>query len=188
MLTLGGGWSVGLMAVGLLFLFSMFACLHGRRYCGILMALKRNLSIINDARTYKHTFEMTQVRMRESTSFQEWWEAVCSMSKKMHFQTIGLWNCHSGQYVRTCIWDVPEDKFQTGKSAKFTLPIRGNGATEWEIRAHTSVNGYLELSGRQAMLLARLMDEFPLPEHKEKAEQLELFNNSKHSSSIRKNA
>jgi UDP-GlcNAc:undecaprenyl-phosphate GlcNAc-1-phosphate transferase len=188
MLTLGGGWSIGLMAVGLLFLFSMFACLHGKRYCGILMALKRNLAIINDARTYRHTFEIAQVRMRESTSFQDWWDAVCIMGKKMHFQTIGLWNCHSGQYVRTCIWDVPEDKFNNGKTAKFTLPIRGNGAAKWEIRVHTSVNGYLELSGRQAMLLARLMDEFPLPEHKEKAEQLELFTNITGRSSIRKKA
>jgi hypothetical protein len=188
MLTVGSGWSVGLLVVGLLLLFSMFACVHGRRYCGILKTLKRNLAIVHDARKYRHTFEMAQVRMRESTSFQEWWEAVCTMGQKMHFQTIGLWNSHSGQYIRTCMWNVPEDKFKTGKTAKFTLPIRGNGSAEWEIRAHTWVNGFLELSGRQAMLLARLMDEFPLPDHKEEAEQLELFANVINRSSIKKKA
>jgi len=179
MLTVGSGWSVGLLAVGLLLLFSMFACVHGRRYCGILKVLKRNLAIVHNARKYRRTFEMAQVRMRESTSFQEWWEAVCTMGKKMNFQTIGLWNCRSGQYIRTCMWNVPEDKFKTGKTAKFTLPVRGNGSAEWEIRAHATVNGFLELSGRQAMLLARLMDEFPLPENEEEAEQLELFAKAK---------
>jgi hypothetical protein len=174
-LTIEGGWSIGLLAVGLLLLFSMFACLHGRRYFEILMLIKRNLAINNDAKTYRHTFEMAQVRMRESNSFQEWWNAVCIMGQKMHFQAIGLWNCHSNKYVRSCSWDVSDKKFLAGKTAKFILPIRGNGETEWEIRAHTSVNGYLELSGQQALLLARLMDEFPLPELNDETEQLELF-------------
>jgi hypothetical protein len=35
---------------------------------------------------------------------------------------------------------------------------------QWEIRACVGVDGYLELGGREVMLLARLMDEFPLPE------------------------
>jgi UDP-GlcNAc:undecaprenyl-phosphate GlcNAc-1-phosphate transferase len=188
MLTVGGRWSVGLLAVGLLFLFSMFACVHGRRCKGILKALKRNLAITNDARKYRRTFEMAQVRMRESTSFTQWWEAVCTMGQKMHFQNIGLWNSRSGRYIRTCMWNVPEDKFGTGQTAKFTLPIRGNGSAEWEIRAHASVNGFLELSGRQAMLLARLMDEFPLPDHKEETEQLELFTKVINRSSIKKKA
>lgn len=32
------------------------------------------------------------------------------------------------------------------------------------MKASIGINGYLELGGRQAMLLARLMDEFPPPE------------------------
>ena len=180
-LTIEGGWSIGLLAVGLLLLFSMFACLHGRRYFEILMVIKRNLAIINDARTYRHTFEMAQVRMRESNSFQEWWNAICIMGQKMHFQSIGLWNCRSNNYIRSCSWDVSDEKFLKGKTAKFILPLRGNeeGETEWELRAHTSVNGYLELSGQQALLLARLMDEFPLPDLTEETEQLELFPSKK---------
>lgn len=110
------------------------------------------------------------------------------MGKKMHFQTIGLWNCRSGQCIRTCMWNVPEDKFKTSKTAIFTLPIRGNGSAEWEIKAHTSVNGYLELSGQQAILLARLMDEFPLPEQEEETEELELFTYAKRLTSIQKKA
>jgi len=170
MLTTEGGWSVGMLVGGLLLLFSMFACLHGRRYRGILMALKRNWAIAREARIEKRNFENAQLRMRESGSFHAWWEVVCLMCKKMRFQSIGLWNRHSGHYLSTCAWNAPEDIFTTDKTVKLILPLHGKGATEWEIRARIWVDGYLELSGRQAMLLARLMDEFPPPEQEEEAQ------------------
>ncbi|MDT8300325.1 MAG: MraY family glycosyltransferase [Sedimentisphaerales bacterium] len=189
MLTVESGSSFGLLIFGLLLLFSMFGYLHGNRFCEVVVALKRNLTIKHHSMKDRHTFEMAQVRMHESTSFQEWWETMCIMGQKMNFQNIGLWNCRNGQYVRTCMWNVSDDKFKTGKTAKFTLPIRsGNDLVEWEIRVHTSVNGFLELSGRQAMLLARLLDEFPLPENKKEPKQLELFPNTTNRSSIRKKA
>lgn len=173
MLTAESEWSVGLLVGGLLLLFSMFACLHGRRYRGILMAIKRNWAIAREARLEMHIFENAQLRMRESRSFRAWWEAVCIMAKKMHFQSIGLWRHCNGHYVRTCLWNVPEDIFTTDKTVKLILPLHGKGAVEREIRARIWVDGYLELSGRQAMLLARLMDEFPPPEQEEEAEALD---------------
>jgi len=173
MLTTEGGWSLGLLAVGLLFLFSMFTCLHGRRFCGILMTLKRNRAIAHDVRTDRRNFENAQVRMRESKSFQAWWKTVCVLGKQMRFQSIGLWNCRNGDYVSTYVWNAAEGKSTTGETVKLSLPLHGNGAAEWELRTRIWVDGYLEVSGRQAMLLARLMDEFPPPEQEEEAEALD---------------
>lgn len=175
MLTAEGGWAIGLLAAGLLLLLSMFACLHGRRSYETLKALKRNVAIALDARKQRHKFENAQVRMRESKSFHEWWETVCAMCENMNFQTIGLWNRHKGDFVNTCLWNAPEGKFTTGKIVKLNLPLKGNGATEWELRASIWSDDYLELCSRKAMLLARLMDEFPPPEPEEKAEELDLF-------------
>jgi len=173
MLTAKNEWSVGLLVGGLLLLFSMFACLHGRRYRGILMAIKRNWAIAREARSEMHIFENAQLRMRESRSFRAWWETVCIMSKRMHFQSIGLWSRRSGGCVSTCVWNAPEGNPTTGKTVKFSLPLPGDGEAEWEIRACIWADGYLELSGRQAMLLARLMDEFPPPGQEEEAEALD---------------
>ncbi|MFZ2148977.1 MAG: WecB/TagA/CpsF family glycosyltransferase [Sedimentisphaerales bacterium] len=173
MLTMESKWSVGLLVGGLLLLFSMFACLHGRRYRGILKALKRNWVLAHEARTEKRSFENAQVRMRESRSFHAWWEAVCVMAQKMHFQSIGVWKRCNGHYVNTCAWNTPEDIFTTDKTMKLILPLNGNGTAEWEIRARIWADSYLELSGRQAMLLGRLMDEFPPPEQEEEAEALD---------------
>ncbi|MFH1884015.1 MAG: WecB/TagA/CpsF family glycosyltransferase, partial [Planctomycetota bacterium] len=173
MLTTEGGWSIGLLMGGLLLLFSMFACLHGRRYRGILIALKRNWAIAREARKEKRNFESAQLRMRESRSFRAWWEAVCVMAKQMHFQSIGVWKRCNGHYVNTRTWNAPEDIFTTDKTMKLILPLNGNGTAEWEIRARIWADSYLELSGRQAMLLGRLMDEFPPPEQEEEAEALD---------------
>jgi len=188
MLTTGGKWSVGMLVGGLLLLFSMFACLHGRRYRGILMALRRNWTIAREARIEKRNFENAQLRMRESRSFRAWWEAVCVMAKQMHFQSVGLWKRCSDDYVSTCAWNAPKAKYTTGKTMKLVLPFHGNGTAEWEIRARIWVDGYLELSGRQAMLLARLMDEFPPPEQEEEAEALDQRANTTRQSTIKEKA
>jgi len=188
MLTAESEWSVGLLVGGLLLLFSMFACLHGRRYREILKALKRNWVLAHEARTERRSFENTQVRMRESGSFRAWWEAVCLMARKMRFQSIGLWNRHNGHYENTCAWNAPEDIFTTDKTVKLILPLNGNGTAEWEIRARICVNGYLEVSGRQAMLLGRLMDEFPPPEQEEEAEALDQCASTTRRSTIKEEA
>ncbi|MCH8120944.1 MAG: WecB/TagA/CpsF family glycosyltransferase [Planctomycetes bacterium] len=188
MLTTEGAWSIGLLAGGLLLLFSIFACLHGRRYRGILIALKRNWAIAREARTEKRNFESAQLRMRESRSFRAWWEVVCVMAKKMHFQSIGLWKRCNGHYVNTCAWNTPENIFTTDKTMKLILPLNGNGTAEWEIRARIWADSYLELSGRQAMLLGRLMDEFPPPEQEEEAEALDQRANTTRRSTIKEKA
>jgi len=164
MLTAKDGWSIGLLLMGMLLLFSMFIYLHGKRFQEVLMALKRNWAIICKARTERRYFENVQLRMRESRSFHAWWKTVCIMAEQMHFQNIGLWNRRNDHYELTCGWNAPGVMFTTEKTMKLTFPLRGNEQEEWEIRARVWIDGYLELSGRQAMLLARLMDEFPPPE------------------------
>ncbi|MBL7153368.1 MAG: undecaprenyl/decaprenyl-phosphate alpha-N-acetylglucosaminyl 1-phosphate transferase, partial [Phycisphaerae bacterium] len=130
MLNAEGGWSVGLLVGGLLMLFSMFVCLHGGRYRKIRKALKQNWAIAREARAERHTFENTQVRMSESESLRAWWDTVCAMAKKMHFQSIELWNRRNGHYASTCVWNAPDGKFTTGKTLKLTLPFPGNGALD----------------------------------------------------------
>ncbi len=170
MLTAEGGWSIGLLVLGLLLLFSMFVFIYRGHYQKIRGALKRNWTIIHKARTVKRNFENSQVRICESTSLHEWWEAICAMGEQMHFQSIELWRHSNDNYVNVHTWNSPDQKSATVKTMKVVLPLHGKESTEWEIRASILVNGYLELSGRQAMLLTRLMDEFPPPDLQIKAE------------------
>jgi exopolysaccharide biosynthesis WecB/TagA/CpsF family protein len=164
MLTTQGGWLFALLACGLLFMLFMFACLQCSRFRKILKALKRNRTIAREANAERRIFETAHVKMLESRSFGTWWDTLCEMSKEMRFQNIGLWNRQNGRYVRKCLWNAPEGKSKTGRTINLRLPINGNGAAECEIRAGILADGYLELGGRQAMLLSRLIDEFPPPE------------------------
>jgi UDP-GlcNAc:undecaprenyl-phosphate GlcNAc-1-phosphate transferase len=156
-----------LLAGGLLLVLLVFACLHSTRPRGLLTILTHNWLLAREARTENRSFENAQVKMRDARSFLAWWETLCDMGEQMHFQGIELWNRCNGGYVSTCVWNAPEGKFPTGKTASLNLPVHGGVAADWEIRARIWVNGCLELSGRQGMLLARLMDEFPPPEQAE---------------------
>ena len=150
--------------------------------------LKRNWASAYKARIEKRSFENAQVRMRESRSFRAWWETVCFLGKQMHFQSIELWKRRNGDYVNTYVWNAPEGNITTDKTVEFSFPLYGNGTAEREIRVRTSVNGYLELNGRQAMLLARLMDGFPPPDKEQESEELNLFNQHDTRSTIKEKA
>jgi UDP-N-acetylmuramyl pentapeptide phosphotransferase/UDP-N-acetylglucosamine-1-phosphate transferase len=165
-LTTRGEWTTGLLVGGLLLLFSMFAVLHRGRIWKILKALKYNWKIAREAGKEKRIFENAYMKLQESGSFDAWWDTVCEMCKEMRFHRIELWNQYNGQSVNRGIWNAPEDK-STHKNAKLTLPIDGDGVAKWEIRATICADGYLERTGRQALLLSRLMDEFPPPEEQD---------------------
>jgi UDP-GlcNAc:undecaprenyl-phosphate/decaprenyl-phosphate GlcNAc-1-phosphate transferase len=165
MLTVEGGWSVVLLGIGLLALVFMFACLHSRQYCEMLMALKHNREIAREEHVARRCFERVELMMREAKSFQTWWTTLCRMAQDMQFMSISLWNRRSGKCVKACRWDAPEGKFPSDRTAEFSLPLLKNEASEWEIRARIWINGCLEIGGQQAMFLARIADEFPPPEH-----------------------
>jgi UDP-GlcNAc:undecaprenyl-phosphate GlcNAc-1-phosphate transferase len=158
------------LAGGVLLLFVMFACLHSNRPYGILTTLKHNWFLAREAKTELRNFETAEVKMRDARSFEVWWETLCDMGRQMHFECIEL--CHHGDDAleNVCTWNSPHTELATGKTAQFNLPLQKDEETRYEVRARIWVNGCLELGGRQAMLLARLMDEFPPPAQKKNAE------------------
>ncbi len=169
MLRAEGKWSLGLLGGGIALLFSMFACLHMGRYHKLFEGLKHNLSVARQAKVQARSFESAQTQMHESTSFPVWWRTVCAMGERMRFQSLGLWHRQNGQYVNTCSWNAPQTESGNGRTVKLSLPLESNGGPQRELRACIRAEDCLELSGRQAMLLARLIDEFPAPEHEEEA-------------------
>jgi len=162
-LTSEGKDTMEFLAGGLLLLFVLFACLQSKRPYGVLTTLKNNWIITREARTERRNFETAEVKMRDAKSFGAWWETLCEMGHQMHFERIELWHHSTSAHENACIWNAPQGEFATGKTAQFNLPIHKEGGARYEVRARIWVNGCLELGGRQAMLLARLMDEFPPP-------------------------
>ncbi len=156
--------SFGILIGGLLLLFSLFASLHSGRYRKMLAALKRNRILAGKARKEMRIFENIQLQMRESKTFKSWWETICFMGEQMYFQKIGLWRYSDGEYVLSSEWESIQSNSNTGKTLKLSLPLKGTSG--WELRSYicADTDEFLELGGLQAMLLSRLIDEFPIPE------------------------
>jgi UDP-GlcNAc:undecaprenyl-phosphate GlcNAc-1-phosphate transferase len=174
-LTVKGSWPFLLLACGLLLSLSAFACMQYGRLSKILKALKRNRNIARQVKAERHIFEIAQVKMSQSRSFDEWWDTLCDMGKEMHFQSITLCNHQDDLCVRKCVWDVPQQKFKAGRTIDISLPLDGNGSARYKVKAGILVNGHLEIGGRQVMWLGRLMDEFPPPEQVRQAKTNDLL-------------
>jgi len=167
MLRAKGNWSVTLLVGGIALMFSMFVCLQRGRYRRLLNGLKRNLAVAHQARIQNRRFEDTQVRMRESVSFSAWWQTLCSMAAEMGFRSLGLWERENGAFVNTCVWSAQKQDSSVGRILQLSLPVQVKEGLDRELRACIVAQNYLELGGRQAMLLTRLMDEFPMPERRQ---------------------
>ena len=163
MLGANGRWSVGLLVGGIALLFSMYACLHMGRFHKLFGSLKFNLAVAHQAKAQSRSFETAQTQMYDAISFPSWWQTLCAMGDRMHFQSLALWHRENGQYVNTCTWDAPQKDSRNGKTMKLSLPLESNGGPERELRACIQADDCLELSTHRAMLLARLIDESPPP-------------------------
>jgi len=169
MLTTKGSLAFVLLALGLLLLLTMFACLQYSRLRKILKALRRNWFIARRIKAKRHIFETAQVKMRQSGSFDEWWDTLCEMGEEMRFHSIELWNYRDGCCVRKRLWNAPQQKSTAGRIIDISLPLDGNESVQYKVKVGVLVDGHLEMGCRRTMLLGRLMDEFPPPEQNRQA-------------------
>lgn len=163
MLTAEGNASMQLMFAGLVVLFTMFAILQKGRYQRLYNGLKRNLTIAHHAKKQTRNFEIAQDKMRQSRSFDSWWQVLCAMGQNMHFKSLSLLNRDNGRFLCTKQWNCLKHNANDSGSIELNLPIQSNERKEYLLRACIYIDDYLELSGHQAKLLTRLIDEFPLP-------------------------
>lgn len=170
MMTIDSTLSLFPLAGGLMLLFSIFACLYGGLFGKLWKGLRHNWATARQVRAERHSLEYAQLQMHALGSFGAWWETVCNMARQMNFRRIRLSKRQNGNFETTCSWNADPGMFTTAKTVKIDLPLGGNGVSEWELRAYIDVDGGLEMCGRQAMLLARLMDEFAPPEQEDEVQ------------------
>jgi exopolysaccharide biosynthesis WecB/TagA/CpsF family protein len=167
MLTVPEGWSLGLLTGGLVFLFGAFAFLGAAHIRETFAAIKRNWAISRKKKEDRNCFEDTQLRMREAVFFEDWWESMCEMAKRMQFQNMELCLQDNNRSQTKYQWKLSEDENSDDLTAEFVLPLSESDsevASEMKVRIHK--NNSLEATCRQVALLGRLMDEFPPPRQK----------------------
>jgi len=163
MLTAESKISAQLLFAGLILLFTMFACLQKGRYLKLYRGLKRNLAIAHQARKQTRNFEIAQDKMRQSQSFDAWWQVLCAMGENLCFKSLSLLSRDNGRFVSNCQWNALKKCTNNSRIVEINLPLRSYDNKEFLLRACIYTDGYLESSGHQVKLLTRLIDEFPLP-------------------------
>ncbi len=163
-LTVEGGLAVAVLGAGVVGLLAVFVYLGSGRIREVLAGMKRVQATAREKNRDKKVFKKAASGMARARSFEEWWEVLCEASKNMHLQEVELLKRRNGSSTKAGDWRASEKEIPLGARATVTLPFRGRGATDWEIRTCAAVNGSGEASGRKAMLLARLFDKFPPPE------------------------
>ena len=113
-LTTNNKWSFVLLVCGLLFMVVMFLLLQYNRFRNIFKALRNNWVNSKKLKIDKNIYEVTQVKMHESKSFDAWWDTLCNMGKEMRFQNIELWIRQDSHFIKKCTWNRPEGKSIVG--------------------------------------------------------------------------
>jgi hypothetical protein len=155
--------SFELLIIGIVLLLSIFAVLQKGRYQKLFNGLKRNFAIARQVKKQALNFELAQVKMYDTISFDGWWQILCNMGENMGFQSLTLLNHENGMYKSAFNWNTLGEKTGKHRAVEINLPLEPESGGEFILRAHIYVEDYLELSGHQVKLLTRLIDEFPLP-------------------------
>ena len=164
MLTTTGGWSVLLFTCGLILIFLVFIYLGAARISETIAAVKRNRKITKKIKADKRYFENVQLRMKQVTSFNEWWEKICILAKQMQFENINFDFFNNGHFSKKYCWKQEENKNRNESMAEFILPVCQNEIdAKSQIILRTSRSEFLEVTCRRVALIGRLVDEFPPP-------------------------
>jgi exopolysaccharide biosynthesis WecB/TagA/CpsF family protein len=163
MLTATGGWSLGLLVCGLMFLLAIFICLGGARIRQTISAIKSNMAIAREKRKENEHFQDSQLRMSEAMSFNSWWESMCIMAEQMQFHSMEFCVKNNGYPETKYHWKISDDENQVNRIAEFSLMLPENESKESQIKVRIHKKGSQETICRKVTLLGRLIDEFPPP-------------------------
>ncbi len=150
---------LGITVAAMLVLFHLVGAVRIRES---YTTLRESLSLARQAREEKRRFEGVQLRMRETKTFPEWWDALCEAAYDMNFLWMRLSVGDGAGATHTHSWyRQRKGRPLVGRIVQVALPGGAvGGAAVSRIDAGLMVNGHIEDAGRRMTLFARLLDEY----------------------------
>ena len=155
-------------------LVAVFRVIGAVRLRESLAALQRNLAIARQTGAEKRCFEESQLRLREASTFEAWWDAVCDAAEQLTFALLALTVTEDDGSRRLLIWRRPGEVPSLDRLLRLSFRAAGaRGGSPLHIEVHVDVNGSLEAAGRRGALFGRLLDEYtavglPVPHRHER--------------------
>lgn len=126
-----------------------------------ISVLQRNLTVARETKRERREFEDAQLRIREATSFDVWWSAVCKLAEEMEFVWVALSVQNGDGGKQACVWrrdgrEVPRAQ----RLMTMTVPVgESQPGVSMSIELAIDDSDSLETIGRRATLFGRLLDE-----------------------------
>ncbi|MGL4514092.1 MAG: glycosyltransferase [Lacipirellulaceae bacterium] len=144
-------------------LWSLFHAAGSGRTGLMLKALRKKREIDRASRRFRGSFETSQLEFDETTTFSEWWGAVCNAAERLQFARIDLPITAPGDgQPRTFRW-VNEGDELIGAGpridARIPLPPMGVSAESATAEVSVPVGDSLESAGERLALFSRLIAE-----------------------------
>ncbi len=162
MLTMREGARIGVLAGGILFLLIVFALAGSTRIRETVTAIRRNITAAKERKQERNCFEDAQLKLREARSFEAWWDAICSLGRRMEFESLVLSWCDGENEGRTMSWRRSSREFSPRDIINVSIPLENEtigGPAQIELAVQP--NGSVEATVRRVTFLGRLLDERP---------------------------
>jgi hypothetical protein len=156
--------SLVVFGVAACFLVFAFRFIGAVRLCDSLAVARRNFMIAAESKEERRRFETMQLLLREASSFEAWWRAVCRAAEGLAFFEMSLTSSQDYPDRRIRTWRCAERNGQAAPGMRIVVPLNHSPmASLFRIEAIINQNGSLESAGRRVTLFNRLIDEFGLP-------------------------
>ena len=143
----------------LVLLVGSFRSVGAVRLRETLEKLKRNRGIAREIQEEKEIFQEAELRLREATTFEAWWESLCAAAELFGFAEL---ECHLPDFEgrrQALTWargpNEQNGKEYTEVSIPIKDPITGRAA---QLDARVCACGSIESLGRRLALLGRLVE------------------------------
>jgi len=160
MLVLPGPGAAVMFAAGCLAVAVVFHRVGAVRLRESWSRLRHNMKLAHEANREQKAFESAQLRLREATTFDSWWQATCAAAQEMGLSRLTLHLLHRNSKPGMMVWTAPVPP-SPDHTIRTTIPLRppGGGLPPMFAQVDVPVQSSLESASLRVTLFSRLIDE-----------------------------
>lgn len=164
------GRAILVMACGITILVLLFRVCGMVRFGCLVSQARRKCAYARQQRHARRTFEEIELRLRQVSNLQQWWQAICQAGKRFGFDSIQLVIKGPDDGINKFSWSTsPSDGLSKDTTQHVTFGLvlaadRNHGCTI-HCRVVVQAQPCLEWAADKAALFGRLMDAYPPSSH-----------------------
>ncbi len=151
--------SIILLLCLLILLITAFRMLGAVRLRETLAGIKRRRAITRAIQNERDVFQETDLRLREATTFEDWWQSLCGAAEDLGFASLSVVVTNCNGSMKRLYWHHSEDTHERRPCTTISIPLEDKtSGLAMEIDARIFERGSIESVGRKVALFGRLLE------------------------------